>query len=89
MKCKLLDVLSVKVLSDYQLELRFDNGVSGIVDISNIVPFEGIFEPLKNKDYFARVALNSEIGTIFWENGADISPSLLFEHLITKHEDAA
>ena len=89
MKCKILDVTHVKFLRDYLLELRFDNGISGIVDISSVVPFEGVFEPLKDKNYFSRVTINSDIGTICWENGADISPSLLFEHLKQQRRHAA
>jgi hypothetical protein len=89
MKCKILDVIGVKVLHDYLLELQFDNGVFGVVDISRIVPFEGVFKPLKDKTYFSNVMVNPEIGTICWENGADISPSLLFEHLIQKRDHAA
>lgn len=44
MKCKILDVTKVKVLKDYLLELEFDNGVLGVVDISRVIPFEGIFQ---------------------------------------------
>lgn len=85
MKCKILDVIDVKVLHDYLLELQFDNGASGVVDIARIVPFEGVFAPLKDRAYFSRVTVNPDIGTICWENGADISPSLLFDHIIKKN----
>ncbi|EKD91741.1 MAG: hypothetical protein ACD_29C00409G0002 [uncultured bacterium] len=89
MQCKILDVISVKVLRDYVLELQFDNGVFGVVDVSRIVSFDGVFAPLKDKAYFSKVVVNPEIGTICWENGADISPSLLFEHLAQKRDHAA
>ena len=46
------DIVEVKVLKDYTLFLRFDDGKSGEIDISQLVPFDGIFEPLKNKKYF-------------------------------------
>ena len=81
MKCKLIDVVKVDVLHDYLLHLHFDNGHSGVVDIAKIIPFKGVFAPLKDKSYFSRVTLNSDIGTICWENGADISPSVLFENI--------
>lgn len=84
MKCIDVDVIKVQVLNDYTLKLQFDNGSRGIVDISKLIPFKGVFAPLKDKKYFARVAINAEIGTICWENGADLSPSFLLENI---HQD--
>ena len=77
MKCSNVDVIKVKVLDNYTLHLQFDDGSQGDVDVSKLVPFEGVFEPLKNKDFFSRVSVNHDIGTIYWENGADLSPSFL------------
>ena len=81
MKCSQIDVIEVQVLNDYTLCLTFSDGAHGNVDISTLIPFEGIFEPLKNKDYFARVTVNQDIGTICWDNGADLSPSLLRKNI--------
>ena len=75
------DVIKVAVLKDYVLHLQFDDGSDGYVDISKLVPFKGIFEPLKNKDFFSRVLINPDIGTICWENGADLSPTYLHENI--------
>jgi hypothetical protein len=76
-----IDIIKVKVMGDYHLALTFEDGKTGRVDISQLVPFEGIFEPLKNKRYFNKVYVNPEIGTICWENGADLSPSFLYEKI--------
>ena len=81
MKCQHIDVVSVEVLKNYIVRLRFDDGASGTVDISGIVPFKGIFEPLNDKHFFNKVSINSEIGTICWENGADLSPTYLREKI--------
>ncbi len=81
MKCHPIDVVEVKVVKDYQLFLRFQDGKSGIVDISKIVPFKGVFEPLNDKTFFSTVSINKDIGTICWHNGADLSPSYLRKHL--------
>jgi hypothetical protein len=37
----------------------------------------GVFEPLRDPVYFARVELDAELGTISWPNGADIAPETL------------
>ena len=39
----LVDIVAVKVLDHYNLYLRFDDGKSGQVDISKIIPFKGSF----------------------------------------------
>lgn len=76
-----IDVIQVTTLEDYKLHLRFEDGSAGEVDISKIVPFNGVFEPLKNKAFFDRVFVNTELGTICWTNGADLAPSYLYEHI--------
>jgi len=81
MACTLIDIVKVKVVDGYRLHLEFEDGVQGDVDISKLVPFKGVFEPLNNYDFFSKVSVNSDIGTICWENGADLSPSYLRENI--------
>ena len=69
------------MLDGYKLYLQFDDGVNGEVDISKLVPFEGIFKPLRDKNYFVKVTVNPDIGTICWENGADLSPTYLYQQI--------
>jgi Protein of unknown function (DUF2442) len=80
----LVDVIEVRVLDGYKLFLHFENNVEGEIDISEIVPFKGIFERLKNKEEFSKVTINKEVGTICWENGADLSPCVLYEQISQK-----
>lgn len=76
-----VDVVGVEVLKDYELHLQFEDGKHGNIDISKIVPFRGVFEPLKDKAFFDRVHINSDIGTICWDNGADLSPDYLYKNI--------
>jgi len=48
------------------------------VDISKLIKFRGVFEPLKDEAFFAKVDVNPEWGTIFWPNGADLDPDVLY-----------
>jgi hypothetical protein len=84
MRCTLVDVIDVEVLDGYRLHLQFDDGAQGVVDISKLVPFKGIFEALNDKEFFSRVSVNPDIGTICWENGADLSPTSLRESIQTE-----
>ncbi len=74
----LKDIVAVKPLEGCRLHLRFEDGQEGIVDITEIVEFSGVFAPLKDPEFFARVSLNPEWGTVYWPNGADLDPDILY-----------
>ena len=80
----LKDIVAVKPLDSYRLHLAFEDNVEGIVDIANIIEFTGIFEPLINPTYFAQVAINPDLGTISWPNGADLDPDVLYSVVIDR-----
>ncbi|MGB5770294.1 MAG: DUF2442 domain-containing protein [Crocosphaera sp.] len=78
----LKDIIEVIPQNNYKLYLKFEDGKSGIIDIGKFVDFSGVFEPLENLDYFKTVKVNPEWGTIYWDNGADLDPDVLYS-LIT------
>jgi hypothetical protein len=72
-------VTDVRVLDGYRIELAFSDGVRGVVDLANrIVGRGGVFEALQDPEFFRRVAVNNEVGTIVWPNGADFCPDMLY-----------
>jgi hypothetical protein len=73
---ELVHVTAVGVIGDHRLRLSFEDGVEGEVDLS-VWEWRGVFEPLSDPAYFSRVALDQELGTIVWPNGADIAPETL------------
>ena len=72
----LKDVVEVEAVGDYRLRLRFEDGVEDEADLSTVVPFEGVFAPLRGLSVFAAVRLNPELGAICWPNGADLAPDI-------------
>ncbi|MGB3205386.1 MAG: DUF2442 domain-containing protein [Crinalium sp.] len=74
----LKDIIAVQPKTEYQLYLKFEDGSEGIVDISQLIKFTGVFADLQNIDYFQRVKVNPEWGTIYWDNGADLDPDVLY-----------
>ena len=38
-----------------------------------------IFQPLKDVAFFRTVRVDPDLDTIFWDNGADMSPEFLYE----------
>jgi len=80
----IVDIVEVRVLKDYILYIKFEDGLSGEIDISKIVPFEGVFLKLKDPKYFSTVKVNTELGTIVWDNGADLAPDYIYSLLSEK-----
>ncbi len=74
----LKDIVAVKPLGAYRLQLRFEDGVVGEVDIAKLISFTGVFAPLKESTYFHQVRVDPELGTIVWPNGADLDPDVLY-----------
>ncbi len=74
----MLHVKFVKYISDYKLWVVFDDGTSGEVDLDGVLDGP-IFEPLKDLAIFKRVAVDPELETVVWPNGADLAPEFLKE----------
>ena len=72
------DVIGVECLGGTVLRLTFEGNERREVDVSQLVPFEGVFEPLKDSDFFHKVRVEPDVGTIVWPNGADLCPDSLY-----------
>lgn len=74
----LYDVIKVRYVKDYVLEIVFEDGKKGRVDLRDYANEGGIFGKLADLKYFKKVYVNKNIGTICWPNGADIAPETLY-----------
>lgn len=72
----ILNITNVEYLGDYSLLCLFNNGKKKRVDLTPLLSYPA-FEELKDKNKFIQFGLD---GTIFWANGADVSPEYLFDH---------
>jgi len=81
----ILHTTEVTPLPGYRLELRFNNGEAGIVDLSDELDGE-VFEPLKNPALFATARQHPVMRTVAWDNGADLAPEFLIDLL---HQQSA
>lgn len=72
------DVKDVKYLKDYQLEVIFENGEKGVVDLKSYLSKKGIFQRFADTEYFKRVYVNKDVGTLCWPEGEDIAPETLY-----------
>jgi hypothetical protein len=79
------EITDVEHLGGHRLRLRFADGFVGDVDLAARVKASTgpMFTPLQDVDYFAKVAVDAELGTIMWPNGADLAPEVLHEQALS------
>jgi Protein of unknown function (DUF2442) len=66
--------------TEYTVHVRFEDGLTADVDLSYLLDYGGVFEPLRDLEYFRRLRADGEAGTIVWPNDADIAPETLYAH---------
>jgi hypothetical protein len=64
-----MKVLRVRALPGYQLNVAFDDGISGVIDLTDFVN-KGIFAILKDKQKFNKVYTNGY--SIVWNDELEI-----------------
>lgn len=75
---QLIRIRSVKVLRGFLVRLEFTDGTYRDIDLEPYL-HGPIFEPIRNDpDKFNSVKVDKRMGTIVWDNGADIDPDVLY-----------
>ena len=69
-------ITMVKVLQGYRLRLTFDDGVSGKVDLSDLVG-KGVFALWRDYHVFEQVQIGTS-GELVWGNQVDLCPDSLY-----------
>jgi hypothetical protein len=78
---KLIRIKSVEPLKNFTVNLEFTDGTKREIDLEPFLRGK-VFEPLRNNsDAFRAVKVDERMGTIVWENGADIDPDVLYHDL--------
>ena len=71
-------ILEAEPLDGCVVRVRFEDGTAADVDLSYLLAYGGVFEPLRDPDYFRCLRADQEAGTIVWPNDADIAPETLY-----------
>ncbi|MDD4889021.1 MAG: DUF2442 domain-containing protein [Phycisphaerae bacterium] len=77
------DVVAVRALEGMQLQVRFADGVSGIVRLMPTHLY-GVFAPLKDPAVFALASC--ENGFVSWPGEIDLAPDAMHEAIRAKGE---
>jgi hypothetical protein len=77
-------VSSVAYLGGHRLRITFADGL--VADVDMTAKLQGdvgpVFEPLRDETFLAQVAVDKELGTIVWPNGADLASDVLHEQAV-------
>lgn len=78
-------IAEVRHIEAYRLELAFTNGEKAELDLAGrIVGRGGVFAPLEDIDFFKRVKVDPEVGTLVWPNEVDLCPDVLYSQATGK-----
>ncbi|HYC50919.1 MAG TPA: DUF2442 domain-containing protein [Gemmatimonadaceae bacterium] len=74
-------VVSVQVVGDYRLRVRFADGTEGDVDLGPLLFDDdpGVFAPLKDPAVFAQVYVDEDAVT--WPGGLDLAPDAMYDDI--------
>jgi hypothetical protein len=82
----IVSIKSAEYLDAYRLNLVFDTGESGDVDLQDIVFKYTAALPLRDINNFKSFKLD-EWATVVWDCGFDVSPETLYERATGKRVD--
>ncbi|MBA3694457.1 MAG: DUF2442 domain-containing protein [Acidobacteria bacterium] len=78
---KLVRIKSVEPLKDFMVHLEFTDGTNRDIDLEPFLRGK-VFQSLRNNPQdFRAMKVDERMGTIVWENGADIDPDVLYHNL--------
>lgn len=72
----------MEFLGAFRVRLGFTDGSSREIDLDRYL-YGPIFEDIRNNpDVFRSAKIDGRMGTISWDNGADIDPDVLYHGLV-------
>lgn len=78
---KLVRVRHAEATTEFKVRIEFTDGTRREVDMEPYL-HGPIFEQIRNDpEVFRSLKVNKRMGTIVWENGADIDPDVLYHNL--------
>jgi hypothetical protein len=71
-------IVEVEAREGYRVWIRFEDGISGEVDLSDLVG-KGVFQGWEDPEEFRKVFIDEETGTIAWPGNIDLAPDALYQ----------
>jgi hypothetical protein len=74
------EIKDVQARGRFKVWLRFEDGVEGEVDLSDVAG-KGVFAAWLEDGVFEKVFIDREAGTIAWPGGIDVAPDVLYQEI--------
>jgi hypothetical protein len=84
MEFKRARIVECEPRPDYRVWIRFDDGLEGEVDLSDLVG-QGVFAAWESVEFFNQVYVDPKSDTIAWGEDIDLDPYVLRERIISDH----
>lgn len=65
-------VVELEVQEPYKLWLRFDDGITGIVDLSDSAALGGVFAAWSDQDFWRSAHIVAGSGAVAWGDGTEV-----------------
>ncbi|MDR0730030.1 MAG: DUF2442 domain-containing protein [Treponema sp.] len=81
-------VIKAELREDYKIYIKFNDGLSGIIDFKDKITTDHreIIRELIDKSKFNKIKV--ERHTLCWENGVDFAPEYLYDQIKTRQKIA-
>jgi hypothetical protein len=74
-------IVAVRVVGRFRIWLRFEDGLEGEADLSDLVGW-GVFKRwADHPSEFAQVEIDPECATVVWPGGLDVAPDGLYDRI--------
>ena len=80
----MVSIVNVVPLEGQSLNVRFDDGSAGQINLADILPDAPLTRPLRKPHFFRRVQIYPGGDGIFWPNEFDLAADML--HDVIKNE---
>jgi hypothetical protein len=74
-------IVACEARSNYILWIRFDDGIEGEVDLSDLVG-QGVFQAWESQEFWLAVKIDPESETVCWGDEIDLDPYVLKEDVL-------
>jgi hypothetical protein len=71
-------LLEARPTEGHRVYVRFEDGLDAELDFSRLLDYGGVFESLRDPEFFRKVRADTEIGTIVWPGEVEIAPETLY-----------
>ncbi len=78
MSHEIYTITEFDIIAPYTLRVRFNDAAVKIINLFPVLRGE-LYGPLRDLDFFNKVQLDNQAGTLVWPNDADFDPATLHD----------